>query len=325
MQTEKQFLRRFHSALLKSSPADLHQVAGQYLSNECLWHGPHPINATHGPEAFARETWAPMARALDELERHEDILTSGTWNGAKWVASIGHYHGRFHRDWLGIPANGKRIKLRYGEFARVENETICEVRVLYDLVAFCRQCGIHLLPPDAGSTAAVPAPATGNGVIDYPTTPGESEISLKRVDDMIDGLLEFDGKNLNSMRMERFWTKDMHWYGPAGIGTTHGLAGFQAQHQGPFLKAFPDRIAAPHTALFAEGDYACVTGWPSVIGTHRGEYLGHAATGIEVGMRVMDFWRREHDLLAENWVLIDMLDLFLQMGVDVLANALEQS
>lgn len=324
MQQEKQILRRFHSALLEASAESLVETARKYLSENCLWHGPHPINATRGPDEFAQQTWAPMAGALDKLQRHEDILISGAWRNATWVASTGHYHGLFHRDWLGIPANGKRLSLRFGEFARIENNVICEVRVLYDLVSFCRQCGIDLLPPDSGSAAAIPPPATGDGIVDYAVEPGDSEATLRLVDDMIDGLLEFDGERLDSMRMERFWTGDMRWYGPAGIGTTHGLGGFQADHQGPFLEAFPDRIAGPHTALFAEGNYVCVTGWPSVIGTHSGEYLGHAATGTRVGMRVMDFWRREHQLLAENWVLIDMLDLFLQMGVDLLSNALDK-
>jgi hypothetical protein len=31
----------------------------------------------------------------------------------------------------------------------------------------------------------------------------------------------------------------------------------------------------------------------------------------------MDWWRREGDLLVENWVFIDMIDLFLQLGVDL--------
>ncbi|WP_197409834.1 ester cyclase, partial [Haloferax profundi] len=46
-------------------------------------------------------------------------------------------------------------------------------------------------------------------------------------------------------------------------------------------------------------------------------WLGLPATGETVTMRVMDFWRREDDLLAENWVFIDMIDLLNQMGVDV--------
>jgi hypothetical protein len=38
-------------------------------------------------------------------------------------------------------------------------------------------------------------------------------------------------------------------------------------------------------------------------------------------MRVMDFWRREGNLLAENWVFIDLPDLLLQMGVRLLPEA----
>jgi hypothetical protein len=32
----------------------------------------------------------------------------------------------------------------------------------------------------------------------------------------------------------------------------------------------------------------------------------------------MDFYRREGELIVENWVPIDMLYVFLQMGIDVL-------
>ena len=33
----------------------------------------------------------------------------------------------------------------------------------------------------------------------------------------------------------------------------------------------------------------------------------------------MDFYRREGELIIENWVPVDMLHLFLTMGYDVLA------
>ena len=36
-------------------------------------------------------------------------------------------------------------------------------------------------------------------------------------------------------------------------------------------------------------------------------------------MRVMDFWACDGDRLDENWVMIDIPDLLLQMGVDVFA------
>jgi predicted ester cyclase len=322
MQREKRVFLDLYDRLLESGTDAAVNPARAHLDQDVSWYGPHPIEPARGIDAFIESAWSPLAAAFDKLSRQNDILMSGRYQDQAWVAATGHYHGVFHHDWLSIPATGQPASLRFGEFARVRDGRVCEIRVLFDLVAFCRQCGIDLLPPDAGSSAAVPPPATADGVMLTPRDTAAGDRSLELVERMIDGLLAFDGENLDSMAMERYWTPDMHWYGPAGIGTTRGLNGFQAQHQGPFLKAFPDRYAGPHAALIAEGDYVSVTGWPSVIGTHRGDYLGLPPSGRQVGMRVMDFWRREGDLLAENWVLIDMLDLFRQLGVDLLERAL---
>jgi hypothetical protein len=38
-------------------------------------------------------------------------------------------------------------------------------------------------------------------------------------------------------------------------------------------------------------------------------------------MRVMDWWRVSEQTIEENWVLIDLPHLMLQMGVDLLARA----
>ncbi len=52
--------------------------------------------------------------------------------------------------------------------------------------------------------------------------------------------------------------------------------------------------------------------------THGGGgWLGLAPTGKALTIRVMDLWRREGNLLVENWVSIDIIELLLQMGLDV--------
>ncbi len=35
-------------------------------------------------------------------------------------------------------------------------------------------------------------------------------------------------------------------------------------------------------------------------------------------IRDFDWWKREGDLLVENWIPIDLIDLFRQMGVDLM-------
>ena len=41
--------------------------------------------------------------------------------------------------------------------------------------------------------------------------------------------------------------------------------------------------------------------------------------GEGLGMRVMDFYRLDGDLIAENWVPIDIIHVLCQLGVDVFA------
>ena len=48
-------------------------------------------------------------------------------------------------------------------------------------------------------------------------------------------------------------------------------------------------------------------------------WLGIAPSGQEITMRSLDFLRVEGELIRENWVLVDLLDVYEQLGVDVFA------
>jgi hypothetical protein len=37
-----------------------------------------------------------------------------------------------------------------------------------------------------------------------------------------------------------------------------------------------------------------------------------------ITLRSLDFWRIENGQIRENWVLVDLLDVYRQLGVDVL-------
>ena len=66
-----------------------------------------------------------------------------------------------------------------------------------------------------------------------------------------------------------------------------------------------------------------VTGWPGMAMTMSGDgWLGIVPGGQEITMRSLDFWRMEHQedgslKIRENWVLVDLLSVWDQLGVDV--------
>jgi hypothetical protein len=46
-------------------------------------------------------------------------------------------------------------------------------------------------------------------------------------------------------------------------------------------------------------------------------WMGIAPSNQPLEMRSLDFWRLENGLIRENWVLIDLLDIYRQIGIDV--------
>ncbi|MCY7315215.1 MAG: ester cyclase [Rubrivivax sp.] len=317
----------------------------QHLAPDAVWVVSHPFNELVGPAAVAEQLYAPLQAAFPDLERRADLFFGGEWISPPqgvvghspaelrgegwWATSTGHYVGTFKQPWLGIAATGEPAALRFGEFYRWQQGPdgvgrITEARVLLDIVDLARQAGRRMLPESSGLEWLVPGPAPHDGLLLGATDPALGAQSMRLTLEMFNGLWRFDGKNLDSMDMPRYWHPNMMWYGPGGIGSMRGVGGFQRHHQAPFLHAFPDRGSANHLprghrARIAEGPYVGSTGWPSVRATFTGDYLGVKATGKPINMRVMDWWRNDGTLLTENWVMIDLPHLMLQMDVDLLA------
>jgi predicted ester cyclase len=303
------------------------------------WRGQAPVDALSGFDAAVAGALEPLVAAFRDIERRDDIFLAGeyagrSWTGAPieaalpgtWVAATGHYCGTFTASLFGIPPTGALAWLRYGEFYHLgPTGAVVEAVTLWDLVDLMRQAGCNPLPPSPGVDILVPGPRTRDGVQLDTVDPAGGAITHALVGAMGLGLGEYDGVSLESMRQERFWSPDMLWYGPCGIGSNRRLKGFQDFHQRPFLVAFPDRRGGNHYGRIADGDYCASGGWPSVRATHAGPYLGCPASNRPITMRVMDFWRREGDLLAENWVFIDLPDLFQQFGVDLFAKMREKA
>lgn len=76
--------------------------------------------------------------------------------------------------------------------------------------------------------------------------------------------------------------------------------------------------------FLAEANYVAVTGWPNMMQTISADgWLGIAPSGQLITMRSLDFWRLENGQIRENWVLLDLLDMYRQIGLDVFARMRE--
>ncbi len=323
-QVNKAMVWEFWQRLADTTPDGVAHIVRSSVNDDVSWYGPHPINHLDGVGALVAGFWRPFLHSFPGLRRESDVFLAGEFDGTEWIAATGYFTGVFAHDWVGIPATGKVARIRFGEFCRVEGGKIAEIYLLLDLVDLMLQAGHRVLPPSNGDEAKVPAPRTGDGVLLGPQEDDVTRRSLALVEAMLGSMGQYDLDNPATLSHPSFWRPDMCWYGPFGIGTARGMGEYLPVHQRPFLAAFPDREIADHAALFAEGNYTAVTGWPDVVGTHRGAWLGCPPTGRRISMRVMDFWRREGDLLAENWVLIDIVDIFRQFGVDLFARLAEQ-
>ena len=288
------------------------------LAADVKYYGFYPLKRLQGADCLVERLWQPLLRAFPDLRRRPYVLLANSFEGRDWVASTGDFIGSFVEDWLGIPAHGATVKFRYGEFCRIRDGKISEIRFLIDLPDLIRQADRAILPPSYGRELWIPGPLAGDGLSLEAADAAESQATLALVEEMIfGGLNSYDQKHQQSQGLERFWSADIVWHGPAGIGSAYGMDEFLRNAQGPIVRAFPDRKGVGHQARIAEGIYAASTGWPSLVGTHRAEILGWQPTGRQVGWNIMDFWRREGDLLRENWVLIDLIDAALQSGVEL--------
>ena len=54
-------------------------------------------------------------------------------------------------------------------------------------------------------------------------------------------------------------------------------------------------------------------------------WMGITPSGQKIDMTSLDIWRCENGLIRENWVMIDILDIWNQVGVDVLTRMKEQT
>ena len=329
-------------AVTESTPATLRANLSKIYHPDAQWRGSHPWNEMKGLQAIEADVWAPLLHSFPDLERRDNLVIGGQYEGRDYVGMVGHLVGTFRREWSGIAPTDQVVYLRYGEFHQMQAGMIIQSTVLIDVLDFIRQAGYWPIAPSLGQEAMWAGPFSGDGIAFAAQDSSVSAASLKLTMDMqaslgaYSDLTEAGRDGLLNMPQRQYWHPKMMWYGPSGIGTTRGLEGFVDHHQLPFRTAFPRDPNRPqpsgmgqhggsHYVRIGDGRFSATGGWPSRHMLHQGGgWLGLGATGRAVTMRVMDFYNADEGLIRENWVPIDILNVLLQMDVDVLARIRSQ-
>ncbi len=328
--TSKRWFRNYRAALYDIDVSALPRELDAMVHPDCHVKLPHPIGDVSGPAAVFEQGYAPLLAAMPDLERRDYIVVGGLQDGQHWIGCGGTYVGVFEAPWLDIPATRHLAHMRYIEYFRIDDDRIVEMRLLWDIPSVMMQARAWPMAPRLGRELFVPGPATQDGIVEDESDRGRSEQSLALVDAMVDGLHRFAAGGAEAMQLDSFWHPKMTWYGPAGIGANRRMSGFRNWHQIPFLKSLPDRFAdregGGFACYFADGDYVAYCGWPAMRATVSGDgWMGIAPSNQPITMASLDLWRCEDGLLRENWVMIDILDVWRQLGVDVLERMREVS
>jgi len=312
----------FEMADAMRHPANFSSAISSFFAQDASVNVVHPFNKKEGPESYFTDVIAPLQASFAGLYRRDDIVMAGRFEGDDWVSCTGYYVGHFARDWIGIRAPGRLSYLRFGEFHRMQNNQAIESYIFLDIPELMIACGQWPIATGPGLTRGylgmIHGPASHDGVIAQPLDTFEGEKSYKIVTDMLASLASPDEA------WRPYWHENMMWYGPGAFGSFLGIEQF-ASFQVPFESQFEgwsggssNNGLTKHFTRFGEGNYTCSGGWPSLTGINVKPFLGQDPTNERVFFRVCDWWRREGDLLVENWVFVDVPHALMQMGFDPL-------
>lgn len=325
--TPQERIKAFYVALDNGQGVKFMQA---HATEQFTWKAGAPFGSGRGIDSWFARLISPLTQAMPILRRETHMLFGGRssanldghGDGAYWVTATGYLHGALQSDWLGFKVGGQSLRLRWADFFKFDEDGITSAFSLIDIVDFLQQIGCDPFPPSKGERFIFPSPLGVDGLRNQEETSDETTKTMNLVRGLLyDGLNSFDETNLESMGIERFFHSSFRWYGPGGIGACMNLEEFQTRHQRPWLVAFPDRKAVHLDNLICDGPFCGSAWWDGVAATHLGAYLGVEATGKKLLISGIDYWLRDGDKFIENWVFIDFVDLFYQLGYDLIAIA----
>ena len=313
--------------LMRALETGEYATAQRCLSPDYRWRAYHPLGELVGGESVISAFWQPLKSALTSLQRREDIFFAGfndvDGGNSVWVVSMGNLMGLFDNPWLGIRPTNRMTFLRYCAFEKVEGDVVSEGAMFFDIPHLMCQAGQNPFPPATGAHFVQPGPMPHDGLLRDAQPLNAGQETLRVINSMISDLGQWKLGVPLEEELARSWSKNMIWWGPAGIGSSYTIERYAKQHSAPFRAGFEERSPTTHIARVAEGSYGGFFGWPNFTAVPVGGFMGMPGTGKPGEFRVMDIYRRDGSKLVENWVFIDLLHFWHMQGIDILKRAAE--
>ena len=109
----------------------------RYFHEDFLWRGNQGCGTKRGVDAFRRNWQLPIRACFTDRDyKTEHFLADG-----EWAACWGHIEATHSGTFMGIEPTGKRVKIPYMDFWRVEDGRIADNPVSVDFAAVLAQLG----------------------------------------------------------------------------------------------------------------------------------------------------------------------------------------
>ncbi len=111
-----------------------------YFTESFVWRGNQGCGTKHGIAEFQRNWQFPLRAAFTDRDyKTEKFLADGDW-----AACFGHIEATHSGTFMGIAPTGKRVKIPYMDFWRIEDRRIADNPVSVDFASVMQQLGVDV-------------------------------------------------------------------------------------------------------------------------------------------------------------------------------------
>ncbi len=111
-----------------------------YFTEDFTWRGNQGCGTKNGIAEFQRNWQFPLRAAFTDRDyKTEKFMADGDW-----AACFGHIEATHSGTFMGVAPTGKRIKIPYMDFWRVEDGRIAENPVSVDFASVMAQLGVDV-------------------------------------------------------------------------------------------------------------------------------------------------------------------------------------